>query len=49
MMKKEWTKPEVVVLVRGSVEENVLNACKSSPQSPACFNESGWSREPSNS
>ena len=27
-MKKEWKKPQLIVVVRGSAEENVLNACK---------------------
>jgi hypothetical protein len=27
-MKKEWKKPQLVVLVRGSAEENVLDSCK---------------------
>lgn len=27
-MKKAWKKPQLVVVVRGSVEENVLNKCK---------------------
>ena len=27
-MKKEWTKPELTVLGRGEMEENVLNSCK---------------------
>lgn len=25
---KSWTKPELIVLVRGSTEERVLSACK---------------------
>ncbi|MEI6102806.1 MAG: hypothetical protein WCP70_02570 [Methanothrix sp.] len=28
-MKKEWKKPQLVVVVRGSAEERVLGACKS--------------------
>ena len=27
-MKKKWQKPELVVLVRSTPEENVLQACK---------------------
>lgn len=27
-MKKKWVKPKLIVLVRGRVEENVLNSCK---------------------
>ena len=27
-MKKEWKKPLLTVVVRGSAEENVLGACK---------------------
>ena len=27
-MKKEWKKPQMVVVVRGSAEENVLIGCK---------------------
>jgi len=27
-MKKEWVKPKLVVLVKGKVEENVLQNCK---------------------
>jgi hypothetical protein len=27
-MKTKWTKPQLIVLVRGSVEENVLTFCK---------------------
>lgn len=27
-MKKEWKKPQLVIVIRGSAEENVLNACK---------------------
>ena len=27
-MKKQWTKPELIVLVRGPVEESVLCHCK---------------------
>jgi hypothetical protein len=28
-MKKEWKKPQLFVISRGHVEENVLTACKS--------------------
>ncbi len=28
-MKKEWKKPQLVVVVRGSDEERVLSGCKS--------------------
>ena len=28
VMKKEWKKPKLVVLVRGRAEENVLSTCK---------------------
>ncbi len=31
-MKKTWTRPELVVLVRGSEEERVLGSCKSFEQ-----------------
>jgi hypothetical protein len=27
-MKKEWNKPQLVVVTRGSREENVLSVCK---------------------
>jgi hypothetical protein len=27
-MMKEWKKPQLVIVIRGSAEENVLNACK---------------------
>jgi hypothetical protein len=27
-MKKDWKKSQLIVVVRGSAEENVLNACK---------------------
>jgi hypothetical protein len=27
-MKKEWKKPQMVVVFRGSTEENVFSACK---------------------
>ena len=27
-MKKEWKKPQLVVVIRGSAEENVLDSCK---------------------
>lgn len=27
-MKREWTKPQLVVVIRGSAEENVLTVCK---------------------
>jgi hypothetical protein len=27
-MKKEWIKPELIVLIRGKLEENVLAVCK---------------------
>ena len=27
-MKKEWKKPQLVVVVRGSAEENMLRGCK---------------------
>lgn len=30
MQKKEWRKPELIVLVRNKPEEDVLVACKSS-------------------
>jgi len=29
--KKEWRKPELIVLVRGKPEEAVLSACKGFP------------------
>lgn len=28
MKKKKWKKPELIVLVRGKLEENVLRVCK---------------------
>ena len=28
MQKKTWKKPELIVYVRGKVEENVLQVCK---------------------
>jgi hypothetical protein len=30
MAKKEWEKPELIVLVKGRLEENVLRVCKTS-------------------
>ena len=30
MKKKKWKKPELIVLVRGKLEENVLRVCKTS-------------------
>jgi hypothetical protein len=27
-MKKEWKKPQIIVVTRGSSEENVLDGCK---------------------
>ncbi len=35
--KKPWTKPQLIVLVRGKPEESVLLACKSSNQSGGPF------------
>ena len=39
-MKKNWSKPELIVLYRGAPEVNVLQACKyggnSGPNSGAC-------------
>ena len=29
--KQSWTSPELIVLVRGTAEERVLGACKSTP------------------
>ena len=34
-MKKEWKKPQLVVVVRGRAEENVLIACKVTDHSGA--------------
>lgn len=46
-MKKEWKKPEISILVRGSAEENVLTVCKSSANvddhPDKCGTESGLS------
>ena len=28
MLKKPWKKPELIVFVRGKLEENVLSVCK---------------------
>ena len=33
-MKKEWKKPLLTVVVRGSAEENVLGACKTGAAPP---------------
>ena len=30
MLKKPWKKPELIVFVRGKLEENVLRVCKTS-------------------
>ena len=38
--KKEWKKPELIVLTRRSSDENVLLGCKQIPKFP-CFNEKG--------
>jgi hypothetical protein len=34
-VKKEWTKPELIVLVRSKPEEGVLSACKNYQGVPA--------------
>ena len=31
-MKKQWEKPELIILTRSKPEEAVLTACKSNPQ-----------------
>jgi hypothetical protein len=38
-MKKEWNKPQLIVVTRGSGEENVLAACKGNNSSgPDSYN-----------
>jgi hypothetical protein len=38
-MKKEWNKPKLIVVMRGSREENVLAVCKSDNSSgPDSYN-----------
>jgi len=34
MEKKEWSEPELIVLVRSKPEEAVLTACKGAPYTP---------------
>lgn len=46
-MKKEWKKPQLIVMVRSNPEEAVLGACKgtnavgSSPSAGACTSSGG--------
>jgi hypothetical protein len=40
MKKMEWEKPELIVLVRGRLEENVLKICKA-PSARQCVKEDG--------
>jgi hypothetical protein len=32
MSKKPWKSPQLIVLVRGKLEENVLSVCKAAPR-----------------
>lgn len=34
MQKKNWVKPELIVLIRGRPEENVLTGCKFAASGP---------------
>ncbi len=36
MEKEKWAKPELIVLVEGKPEENVLTHCKAVHAPPAC-------------
>jgi hypothetical protein len=40
-MKKEWRKPLLLVLVRGTPEESILTACKWDPISGPNGNDAG--------
>jgi hypothetical protein len=40
-IKKEWKTPVILVLVRGTSEENVLRVCKDKPRTQDCEPESG--------
>ena len=33
-MKKKWERPKLIVLVRGSTEETILNGCKTANVAP---------------
>lgn len=39
-MKKEWKKPQLIVVVRGQSQENVLTACKVTGNSGAYTDDS---------
>jgi|WetSurMetagenome_2_1015567.scaffolds.fasta_scaffold1009631_2 hypothetical protein len=44
-MKKEWEEPELIVLIKTELEEDVLAGCKQNEDNPACASELGPSKD----
>jgi hypothetical protein len=38
-MKKDWEKPELIVIIKTELEEDVLASCKTGPHVAGCWNE----------
>ena len=45
-MKKEWSKPKLIILFKGSAQDSVLGYCMNGSPGPAPNEASGWCQKP---